>query len=214
MPTAFATPPPAPAVPLPLQWLDLYGDYLFRYAVRRVRRPEVAEDLVQETLLAALSSSNRPAGEFAGRSDVRTWLTSILRNKINDQLRARYRRPEIDTSPADDDLFFDRRGRWKNTVCRWDGDPAVIAESVEFRGVLDSCVAKLPGRMAHLLLSRIADGVKTDTLCRELGINAENVWTMLHRARSRLRQCLTVHWFAEPSTAGKKKEKPCAAPWP
>src|SRR5260370_16889904 len=67
----------------PERWVDEHGDCLFRYALVRVRRREVAEDLVQDTLLAAIRSREK----FAGQSSERSWLTGILKHKISDYLR-------------------------------------------------------------------------------------------------------------------------------
>ena len=77
----------AEAEPLtnPREWVDRHGDFLYRFAMARVRRADVAEDLVQETLLAAW----RGRARFAGRSSERTWLTSILKRKAIDWLRRR-----------------------------------------------------------------------------------------------------------------------------
>ena len=66
----------------PERWVDEHGD-LYRYALVRVRRTEVAEDLVQETLLAAVRSREK----FGGRSSERSWLVGILKNKIVDYYR-------------------------------------------------------------------------------------------------------------------------------
>src|SRR5271165_1791769 len=64
-------------------WLERHGDALYCYARARVGACDLAEDLVQETLLAALEARQ----QFAGRSSVRTWLFSILRHKIVDLYR-------------------------------------------------------------------------------------------------------------------------------
>src|SRR6201999_4660811 len=66
----------------PERWVEEHGDYLFRYALSRLRDPVRAEDAVQETFLAALK-----AGNFAGRSAEKSWLTGILKNKIFDHFR-------------------------------------------------------------------------------------------------------------------------------
>ena len=68
---------------LATEWVDQYGDSLFRYALSRIRNREVAEDLVQETFLAALQSYD----QFQGKSTVLTWLTGILRHKVVDHQR-------------------------------------------------------------------------------------------------------------------------------
>jgi hypothetical protein len=67
----------------PDSWVDRHGDCLYRYALMRVRRPEVAEDLVQETLFAAV----RTYANFRGTSSERSWLWGILKNKICDHFR-------------------------------------------------------------------------------------------------------------------------------
>src|SRR5207302_2162297 len=59
--------------------------YLLRYASLQLRDRHTAEDAVQETLLAALAGE----GAFAGRSNLRTWLTGILKHKIVDAIRLR-----------------------------------------------------------------------------------------------------------------------------
>ncbi len=60
----------------PKDWVDKYGDYLFRSAILRVRDEVVAEEIVQETFLAALQARNR----FAGHSSERTWLVGIMKH--------------------------------------------------------------------------------------------------------------------------------------
>src|ERR1700677_2957127 len=69
--------------PDPDAWVDEHGDCLYRYALVRVRTPEVAQDLVQEAFLAAL----RGWDKFGGRSSERSWLCGILKNKIVDYYR-------------------------------------------------------------------------------------------------------------------------------
>src|SRR5215472_16031942 len=66
-----------------LHWLEEHGDALYAYALPRVRNADAAEDLVQETLLAALAGQER----FAGQSAERTWLMGILKHKLIDHLR-------------------------------------------------------------------------------------------------------------------------------
>jgi RNA polymerase sigma-70 factor (ECF subfamily) len=173
----------------PSRWVDEHGDYLYRFALARVGRSEVAEDLVQDTLLAAL----RAAEQFAGRSSERTWLTSILKNKVIDRLR-RGRRVEsaADLSSADEwlDGLYDRTGHWKAAPGRWGTDPAEIMQRREFWDAFERCLAGLPDRLREVLAQRLLDDIPSAEVCATFGITASNLWTLLHRARLRLWHCL------------------------
>ena len=175
-----------------LRWLEDHGDALYAYALPRVRNPDAAEDLVQETLLAGLVGLER----FGGQSAERTWLMGILKHKLIDHLRKSIRQRPL--SELDVDLtseFFTEQGHWKVSGPTWEAGPESAIENQEFRQVLGRCLAKLPSRLAQLFWLREAEDISTEQLCQELGITPTNVWTMLHRARLGLRRCLNENWF-------------------
>jgi len=175
-----------------LRWLEEHGDALYAYALPRVRSPDVAEDLVQETLLAALASTS----SFEGRSAYRTWLLGILKHKLIDHLRKRIRqRPVTDLTDDFRDSFFTDDGHWKTAAPAWNAEPDALLEQQEFRDVLKDCMSKMPGRMAQLFWLREAEEIKTEQLCKDLEITPTNAWTLLHRARLSLRRCLNENWF-------------------
>jgi RNA polymerase sigma-70 factor, ECF subfamily len=177
-----------------VRWLDEHGDALYAYALPRVRNPDVAEDLVQETLLAAIKAHK----DFAGLSAERTWLIGILKHKLIDHLRKSARQRPLSELDADlTEEFFDSRGQWKVSAPEFQGRPEALLEREEFRQVLQSCLSKLPSRIAQLFWLREAEDVGTDELCQEMGITPTNVWTMLHRARLGLRRCLGENWFGK-----------------
>lgn len=171
-------------------WVDQHGDGLYRYAMLRLRDPDVAAELVQETFLEALRS--RLA--FEGRSSERTWLVGILRHKVIDhQRRASRERPRADHNAAEG--FFDDQGFWRVGPASWPGDPALALERREFWDVLHGCLAKLPPTLADAFLLRELEGLDTEEICRLESINPTNLWTRLHRARLLLRDCLEKNWF-------------------
>lgn len=179
------------------RWVDEYGDYLFRFALARVRNRDAAEDLVQDTLVAAI----RARTHFEGASALRTWLVGILKHKILDYFRAQSRTVLAGdlTAIGDEDRtvesFFDRAGRWRNPPGAWNASPDRVVEQKEFRRVLDSCLSKLPESMSRLFVLRDVEGVASETICETLGISPANLYTTLHRARFRLRRCLEENWF-------------------
>ena len=180
----------------PEHWVEEHGDYLFRFALARVDGTETAEDLVQETLLAALKASS----SFSGRSSERTWLTGILKNKLVDRLRRFQRdRPFADLGQPDEyvDGLFDRGGHWKSAPRQWLGDPAKALERREFWDAFEHCLARLPDRLRAVFSSRLLDETPAEQVCQDFGISATNLWALVHRARVRLCRCLDRTGFGK-----------------
>ena len=175
------------------RWVDRYGDQLYRYALVRTRDPHLAEDLVQEALLAALKSR----GDFEGRSSVKTWLVAILKNKIMDHLRRVYREQPLLASETDADpidALFNERGHWKNSPGDWRQDPAAVLEQKQFMQILHACLAQMPERLAHAFMLREMDGLSPREICKVMNISPSNSWVILYRARMRLRECIGRQW--------------------
>ena len=182
------------AIHNPETWVDRYGDYLYRFALSRIKDPVVAEDLVQETFLAALRGRNN----FQSRSALQTWLTAILKHKIIDYFRKKNREQvveDIETVTETVEGFFKNTGSWKIKPGKWDVNPMKIYEQREFIDVLYRCLAKLPDRLARAFVLREMEGLSTEELCKTMEISASNSWVMLYRARTYLRRCLEIKWF-------------------
>lgn len=173
---------------------------LLRFARLQLRDAGAAEDAVQETLLAALTGSHR----FESRSSYKTWLISILRNKIIDTIRSQSREVSASSLAADEtgddllnDSLFDRRGHWQDSARpgRW-ADPEASFEQQQFWKVFEACLDHLPAKTARVFMMREFLGFETDEICKEAGISTSNCWVVLHRARLGLRTCLETNWFA------------------
>ncbi len=153
---------------------------------------DVAEDVVQETFLAALGARDR----FTGGSTERTWLVGILKNKVVDRIRRAVRdrpSPEIPDHDAATAAVFDR-GYWRVAPRAWPRPADRVEQDREFREALERCLARLPDRMGLAFRLREADGIETDEICNILEVSATNLATLLYRARARLRQCLDRTW--------------------
>jgi len=175
-------------------WLDEHGDALFRYAMARVRTRETAEDLVQDTLLAALR------GRFDGRSSVRTWLTGILKNKIIDYYRKKGREtPFTDLARTGEENSgkFDAEGFWDHDhgPREWTPPSDEVLHREEFWQVLRQCLDKLPPRMAEVFRLRVVEEVPSPEVCEVAHVSEGNLWVLLHRARAGLRDCFEQNWF-------------------
>jgi RNA polymerase sigma-70 factor (ECF subfamily) len=168
--------------------------YLIRYAGLHLRDAAAVEDVVQETLLAAL------AGEtgFQGRSNLRTWLTGILKHKIVDAIRRASRDLVLGADEEDQDRELDRlfkeNDHWVEHPAAW-SDPDAALEQKRFFEVLERCLEKLPRKTSRAFMMREHLGAETEEICKELGVTATHCFVLLYRARMALQRCLDQNWF-------------------
>ena len=187
----------------PERWVEEQGDCLYRYALLRVRKPEVAEDLVQETFCAAV----RTFRSFRGQSSERSWLCGILKNKICDYFRKLGRETCFtDLDFLEDELShkFVPQGFWNHDSgpLEWKPEAEVVMYRTEFWEIFRDCLTKLPQRVADVFMLREMEEMKTAQICDALNVSPNNLWVMLHRARMALRECLEMNWFKEQSSKG------------
>ncbi len=174
-------------------WVDQHGDYLFNFAVGQVRDSGVAEDLVQDTFLAALKGRDR----FAGRCSERTWLTGILRHKIYDHLRkvCRERSVRVELqSTQDEEQGWDESVLWMHDMVDECHTASRRMELAEFRENLQAALGMLPPRIAQVFQMYEVEERPNREVCRTLNISESNLWVMLHRARKQLREHLNGWW--------------------
>ena len=191
-----------PSLSDPEAWVELYGDYLYRYALLRLRDPAKAEDAVQETFLAALKGGKN----FAGRSAAKSWLVGILKNKIFDYFRQASRETVFTDLQFYADEESDRfvpeglsKDGWIHQLgpLEWSTTHTSL-DNEQFWKTFRACSDKLPPTIATVFQLREVDDVASQEICALLKISENNLWVMLHRARMALRRCLETHWFGTP----------------
>lgn len=191
-----------PNITDPSSWVELYGDYLYSYALSRVYRKELAEDLVQETFLSALKSREN----FRGQSSEKTWMISILRNKIVDHYRKVGNSREkmlLDKNweTSGEDSPFQKEGPFKGQWIRssapgsYGGSIEKMIESKEFQKILELCLSLLPDKWAAAFTLKVMEECESDEVCKDLDISSSNLWVILHRARLKIRECLEKRWL-------------------
>ncbi len=183
-------------------WVNLYSDSLYSWALYKTSEKEISEDLVQETFLAAFQSYTH----FEGKSSPKTWLFSILNNKIIDYHRKRIKNPTIreqeQSEKGEYSLFntmFDSNGMWKKEQMpqKWqlNNEPDNILDSLDFQKIMQLCMEKLPSKWFSAIQLKYLEDKNGDTICQELEITHTNYWQILHRAKLQLRKCLEINWF-------------------
>jgi RNA polymerase sigma-70 factor (ECF subfamily) len=172
-------------------WVKWYGDSLFRRALFLTSNKEVAEDIVQETFLAAAKSMEG----FSGKSAPKTWLFGILHHKTADYFRQKFRNPAAGSVD-----FFTADGRWNADMAPasdWPDGTEDLPDNADFQKVLQQCLDNLPEVWRGAFLLKFLENKKGQAICQELGISQTNFWQILHRAKLQLRHCIEVHWFKE-----------------
>ena len=185
-------------VSAPHTWVEQYADYLYHYALSRLNDAELAKDLVQDTFLAALQQVEK----FEARSSERTWLTSILKNKIIDVYRKKSsglakKTSTIGLNNGETDFFEGYNGHWKEAE-----QPRIFGSeefdpfaNKEFNGILKNCMQKLPALWLAVFTMKHMDDEDTATICAELKVTAANFWVIMHRSKVNLRACLQKNWI-------------------
>lgn len=194
--TAQTLPPPIGARLQPSD-LNAHRAAMLRFARRKIRDADLAEDAVQDALLAALASGD----SFKGESALRTWLIGILNHKIQDTFRRelRYVRQEANDGGSDasgngwNDTAWERQSRPEAIVYSDDSDPFAEVARRHMRDRLITEIEALPPTLKDVFTMQALDGVATEEVCRRLDISEANCWVRLHRARKRLAQRMSDH---------------------
>jgi len=174
---------------------------MLRFARLQLRDDALAEDVVQEAIVAALDGQDG----FAGRAALKTWFFSILRNKIIDAMRQRNRTINISAlAPEEAELdqafetLFKANAHWAPGARPADwGDPEDALHQQQFWAVFEACLKHLPANTARVFMMREFLEFDTEEVCAELQISSGNCHVILHRARNGLRRCLESTWFDE-----------------
>jgi len=180
----------------PQIWVERYHDFLFRYALSRLREADLAEEIIQETFLAALHSQKY----FRGMASEKTWLVSILKRKIYDHFKKANRdRRLIGNPPVESiriDVFDSRRGAAvKSSI--WFFDPSKAYEQKEFLKIIKDGLSELPGRLAQVFILREIIELSSREICELMDISICNLYVMTHRARKRMGHNVQLKWLCE-----------------
>ncbi len=181
------------------QWFFQHSDELFRFAQVKVKYREDAEDLVQETFIAAIKSFD----SFEGRASVKNWLYAILKNKIIDHYRKTVN--FIETFDVEEqecesitDQFFRKNGSWKKEFCNttWGSDEHLL-DNEDFNKTLATCVNKLPEKWRKAIHAKYLLEQEGKTICAMLEISETNYWQILHRGKLLVKYCIDKNWFQQ-----------------
>lgn len=175
------------------------GDYLYSYALMKVGERATAEDLVQETFVAAIRSKDT----FKGESSEKTWLVTILKNKIIDYYRKKDVLRNATKYLAETEFDFTKNffnlndGHWIESArpAPWSSLADSALESKEFETTLEGCIRKMPPKLVPVFVAKFIDDEDSEIICKVHGISSSNYWVMIHRAKVLIRSCLDKNWF-------------------
>jgi RNA polymerase sigma-70 factor (ECF subfamily) len=165
---------------------------LLRFTKQRIYDDAIAEDVVQESLLAVLEAPER----FAGKSSLATYVIGILKFKIIDNFRRTKQAQNLNIEPSFDvncnidvaqHLADDRYGINRSSLCE-KFDPIALLEQKKFFIQLEQALGSLPIKNARAFT--LADCLEVDSaeICEELGMSKNHMMVALHRARHALRK--------------------------
>jgi RNA polymerase sigma-70 factor (ECF subfamily) len=161
-----------------------YGEAILGFCIRMVHDEPTAHDLLQQTFMQAY----RDLDQFEGRASVRTWLTSIARNRCLDALKHDHRlRKRIESNEQAILEHLDPGA-----------GPEERIDRVRLIAALEQCVRQLPESMRATVLERFVTGFTYEELARSLDAAAKTLQVRVARALRLLKECLEKHgWTYE-----------------
>ena len=186
--------------------------YLYSFALKHVRDTHLADDLVQETLLAALQSDS----DYAARSSYRVWLIGILKHKMLDAFRERGRHLRLEDETGDSLLECDPAAFSLHQVA--DSllpDPQKTLELCQLLRSVDQALHAMPAGISAVFYAREIEGESAKTVSRRFAISEANVWVRVHRARKAMQAFLTSTGQGEhrySSTVVRRQTRPALVP--
>src|SRR5580704_18565245 len=165
--------------------VERYQEQMLRLAASFVPSRAVAEEVVQDTWLAAL----RGLETFEGRAALKTWLFRILVNRARTTGSREQRSvPVADPEPAVDPSRFDGSGGWAEPPEHGIEASEGRLEAGKLAHRVRVWIDELPARQREVVLLRDVEGMSSDEVCTVLALSEGNQRVLLHRGRSRLRQ--------------------------
>jgi RNA polymerase sigma-70 factor (TIGR02943 family) len=179
------------------KWVEDFTDELYKWALYKTSSKEIAEDLVQDTFLSAFKAIEN----FKGDSQPKTWLFSILKNKIIDH----YRKKQVLINTTDGfseekglsitDDMFNEKGAWRNSPEHivWSDDKHLL-DNPEFNSIMEKCMDELPDNWRVAVESKYLQEKKAELICQDLNVTKSNYWQIIHRAKLLLKKCVELNW--------------------
>jgi len=157
--------------------MERHGSAVKGYALRTLRSPEQAEDVMVETFLRVAAAR----GRWEDRGSVRGWLFTVAHRLCIDQLRRR--RLERQSLPRVVELEADRGMA-----------PSPEAEALlgETARELERALAQLSPEHRTVLLLRVVHGLSSEETAAAVGLDESQVRSQLSYARKRIRELIEL----------------------
>ena len=173
-------------------WVGEFTEDLYSWAFHKTSDAELAQDLVQDTFLAAAEKMDG----FLGKSSPKTWLFSILNHKIIDTYRKKVNQP-VRLEEQIITRFFSEEDEWKpgKRPLDWHEKETHLLDNIDFQAILNECLESLPEKWNTCVKLKYLMNKDGNEICQELNISPSNFWQIVHRAKLQLKDCLDINWF-------------------
>lgn len=174
-------------------FFEAWADRLYGLALRLLRDPAAAEDVVQESFLKLMANAEK----LEGRARLATWLYRVVYNACIDRLREQKRLVPV---PEDGD---EAAVPMPSVLADFSLSPDEMLRDAETREALEEAIAALPPTLRAAFLLRDVEGLTTAEAAEAIGVTDANLKVRLHRARLALRERLSAFVAAHGSSRGR-----------
>lgn len=174
------------------KWVNDHSNELYSWALHKTSSKDVAEDIVQDTFLAAVKSYEK----FKGESTPKTWLFSIANRLIIDYYR---KKTKLNLSSLETEIvnMSFENGGWKHPNQGDFTTDMALLDNHEFLKVYNDCLSKLPLKWQGIMHSKYIEQKNNKVICQDFEITVSNLWQIVHRVKLQLKLCLDKNWINE-----------------
>ncbi len=174
--------------------VERYEPKVYRLALKMMREPQDAEDVLQETFINVF----RHLDSFRGDAEFSTWIYRIATNASLMKLRSKKPVASLDEPVDAEEETLPRE------LTDWSATPEEMLLSRETRAQMELALARLPETLRTVFVLRDVEGLNVEETARVLDISQANVKTRLHRARLALREQLAAYFAEQTAREGKQ----------
>jgi len=168
------------------QLVELHQRAVIGTVARMLNNHEDAHDIAQQVFVRVWRSAER----YERSAKFTTWLYTIMKNLVFNEMRRRGRKREVSMEAREEEQHIEIPASDRH-------NPDTVVQQSELESAIDRAIQSLPEKQRLAVLLRRHEDAPYEQICEVLGMSLPAVKSLLFRARNDLKEKLTGYLDAE-----------------